>query len=188
MSSGYRRTWCRGRRAVTPCLSSRCYHDFSISVNFAKSFKLRAYRSCTSLASGLSSSLITATHCYASRISRTSPQRRACGVTSASRCVVRRSLRAGCLGGLSSVGSSPRLRLHVPGPWSVIFWTCHSRARPSLRVAPWLPLLLNILQRCFRSTAGAAILRVFPLVPTSGVHPQSVPGPSRLSVYLTDPP
>ncbi len=74
MSCGCHATWCRGRRAITPCLSSRCYYDFSISVNFTKSFKLRAYRSCTSLASGLSISRITATHWYASRISRMSPQ------------------------------------------------------------------------------------------------------------------
>ena len=88
------------------------------------------------------------------------------------------------------VGSSPRLRrLHVPGPRSVILWTCLSRARPSLRHAPPLPLLLSILQRCFRSTAGAVTLCLlsFLPVPTPGVRLRSVPVQSRPSVYMTDP-
>ena len=79
------------------------------------------------------------------------------GASGSSWCVgISRGLSLCCLGGF---GSSPRLlrRLHVPGPRSVIFWTFLSRARPSLRHAPRLPLLQSILQRRFRSTAGAAI-------------------------------
>ncbi len=86
------------------------------------------------------------------------------------------------------VGLSPRhLRLHVPGLRSVIFWTCLSRARPfSAWDAPRLPLLLSILQRCFRSTAGAAILYLSSR-PNVGGTPSISPG-SCLSVsYLTDP-
>ncbi len=46
---------------------------------------------------------------------------------------------------------------------------------------------LSILQRCFRSTAGAAILCPSPQPDAGG--PSSIsPGPSCLSVYLTDPP
>ncbi len=105
-----------------------------------------------------------------------------CGVRWCVR-VRRRSLRAGCLGGLSSVVSSPRLRLHVPGPRSVIFWTCLSRARPFPWNAPRLPLLLSILQRCFRSTAGAAIF-CLPSRPDVRGTPSIHPGPSRLSISL----
>ncbi len=88
-------------------------------------------------------------------------------------------------------GSSPRrLPRHVPGPRSVISWTFLSRARPSPRHAPRLPLLLSILQRWFRSTAGAATL-LYLLSSSSrrrGPHPQSVPVRSRLSVCLSDRP
>ncbi len=100
---------------------------------------------------------------------------------------LRRSLGAslGCLG---VFGSSPRLRLHVPGPRSVISWTFLSRARPSLWHAPRLPLLLSILQRCFRSTAGAAISCLLSSLRPDAGGPSSIsPGPSRPSVYLTDP-
>ncbi len=95
-----------------------------------------------------------------------------------------------CLGGF---GSSPCLlrRLHVPDPQSVIFWTFLSRARPSLRHAPRLILLQSILQRRFRSAAGAAI----PLSSLSlslslcfvSRHRGSVSVPSR-SVRLSDRP
>ena len=61
MSHWYCRTWCGCSRAVTPCLSSCCYHDIVISVNFAKSLKLRDCRGFTSLASG---SFHTSGHCY----------------------------------------------------------------------------------------------------------------------------
>ena len=111
----------------------------------------------------------------------------------ASRVCVRASSCVGVSGPrLSSgfVGSSPHLRrLHVPGPWSVILWTCLSRARPSLRHAPRRPLLLSILQRCFRSTTGAVTLCLVSSlrVPTPGVRLRSVPVQSRPSVYLTDP-
>ncbi len=102
--------------------------------------------------------------------------------------VVRRSLGASlcCLGGLA--GLLPRLRwLHVPGPRSLIFWTFLSRARSSLRHAPRLPLLQSILQRRFRSTAGAAIpSSLFPSCPDAGGLSSLSPGPSRPSVYLND--
>ncbi len=104
----------------------------------------------------------------------------------------RRSLRASTrLSRGFLVGSLRHLRLHVPGPWSVVFWTCFSRARPFPRDAPRLPLLLSILQRCFRSTAGAAILHVsLSSRPDVGGTPSISPG-SRLSVCLlslSDPP
>ncbi len=88
---------------------------------------------------------------------------------------------------LRLVDPSPTAR---PGPRSVIFWTCLSRARPfSARDAPRLPLLLSLLQRCFRSTAGEAILYL-PSRSDVGGPPSISPG-SRLvrpSVYyLTDP-
>ncbi len=193
MSYGCHGTWCRSRRAVTPCLSSRCYHDFSVSVSFTKSLKFWDCRSCTSLASGLSISRITAAHWYASRKSRTSPQRRAFLWRPLVVWCVRVSSCVGVSGPRLSrgfVSSSSRLRqLHVPGPRSVILWTCLSRARPSLRHAPRLPLLLSILQRRFRSTAGAVTVCLLSSlrVPTSGVHLCSVPVQSRPSVYLTDP-
>ena len=109
-----------------------------------------------------------------------------CGVRAgdASGCV-RRSRRAfaGCLGGFRYlVAPSPTAR---PGPWSVILWTCLSRARPSLRDAPWLPLLLSLLQRRFRSTAGAAILYLSSRSDVGGL-PSLYLGPSV--VYLTNPP
>ncbi len=105
-------------------------------------------------------------------------------VTSAGVCVrVRRAWHQSLRALLSRVfGSLPRLRLHVPVPRSVILWTFLSRARSFPRNAPRLPLLMSLLQRCFGSTAGAAILYVFPLVLTSGAHPQSVP--VSLSVCL----
>ena len=126
MSSGHHGTWCRGSRAVTPCLSSHCYHDFSISVNF----KLRAYRSCTSLASGLSSSRITATHWYASRISRTSPQR----TPVASRwCVRVRHTSSSKFRGLSKLS-----RGFVFG-WLVAPLSPTARSRPTFRYILDLP-------------------------------------------------
>ncbi len=70
----------------------------------------------------------------------------------------RRSRRAfaGCLGGFRRlVAPSPMAR---PGLQSVILWTFLSQAHPSLRDAPRLPLLLSLLQRRFRTIAGAAIL------------------------------
>ena len=78
------------------------------------------------------------------------------------------------------VGSSPRrLPRNVPGPRSVIFWACLSRARPfSARDAPWLPLLLSLLQRCFRSTVGAAILYLSSNNPNVGGTPSIRPGQS----------
>ncbi len=87
------------------------------------------------------------------------------------------------------VGSSPRrLPRHVPGPWSVISWTCLSRARPSLWHAPWLPLLLSILQWCFRSTAGGSNPLSSLLYRCRGytLNPSQF-GLVCLSVYLTDP-
>ncbi len=118
-----------------------------------------------------------------------------CGVRAcagASGCVVRlrRSLGASLKLSMGFPdGSSPCLRLHVPGPRSVISWTFLSRARPSLRHAPRLLLLLSILQRCFRSTAGGSNpLSSLSLVPTTEVYPQSVPVQSRLSVCLSDRP
>ncbi len=98
----------------------------------------------------------------------------------ASGCVVcRRSLVASCLGGLARL--PVRLRLHVPGPRSVISWTFLSRARPSLR----LPLLQGILQRRFRSTAGAATLCLLSSLRPDAGGPSSIsPGPS---VCPTDP-
>ncbi len=55
------------------------------------------------------------------------PKARSCGVRWCVRVVVEvLGPLFGCLGGLSSVGSSPHLRLHVPGPRSIIFWTCLS--------------------------------------------------------------
>ncbi len=131
-----------------------------ISVNFAKSLKFRDCRSITSLASGLSRSRITVAHWYASRISRTSPKVRLCGVTLVC-CLggrVRRSRRAfaGCLGVFRWLVAPSRMAR--PFPRSVIPWTFLSRARPSPHNVPRLPLLLSLLQRRFRSTAGAAIL------------------------------
>ena len=46
------RTLCGCRRAVTPCLSSCCYHDIVISVNFAKSLKKKDCRGFVSPTSG----------------------------------------------------------------------------------------------------------------------------------------
>ncbi len=104
---------------------------------------------------------------------------------------LRRSPGASCLGG---IGLSPRrLRLHVPGPRSVIFWTC-PQSSPSLSAA--------------RSTASptpeysTTVFRggpprgqqssVFPLslslIPMPGVRLRSVPAQSRLSGCLSDRP
>ncbi len=144
-------------------MSSRCYHDFVISVNFAKSLKLQDYRSITSLASGLSSSRITATHWYASRISRPSPQS-ARLVASVSRwccpgasCVEVFGPLLSCLGGLSLA----RCPSSDGTSWSAVRYTLdfpQSSLSLSAQDAPRLPLLLSLLQRRFRSTAGAAIL------------------------------
>ncbi len=103
----------------------------------------------------------------------------------ARRCVQVRRVSSSKSRGLSLLsrgfGSSPRLRLHVPGQRSVISWTFLSRARPSLRHAPWLSLLLSLLQRCFRSTAGAAIpCLLSSLCPEAGGPSSISPGPSRL--------
>ena len=78
-------------------------------------------------------------------------------------------------------GSSPRLPRHIPGPRSIIFWTCLSRTRPFPQNAPWLPLLLSILQRCFRPTAGEVIL-CLPSRPDVGGTPSISPSQFRLSL------
>ncbi len=120
---------CGCSRAVTPCLSSCCYHDFVISVNFAKSLKFRDRRSFTSLASGSFHSRITATHWYASRISRTSPQ----SASVASRWCVRVCVVSSGSSGLHRlskgfVGSSPCLRRRFQVRYTLNYL---SRARPS---------------------------------------------------------
>ena len=153
-----------------------------ISVNFAKSLKFWDCRGITLLASGSSRSRTTNTRWYASRISRTSPQ---CvlSVTLHVRVVARRSLRASK--GVF-VGSLPRLRRHVPIPHVRYILDFSQPSRPSPRVTPRFSLLLRLLQRRFRSTAGAAILQLRLPHPDVGGIP-SLTVPVSPSVYLTDP-
>ncbi len=72
------------------------------------------------------------------------PGRRSLGASRMSRgvCLARRPVSGGCT---------------FPAHGPLFFGLFLSRAHPSLRHAPWLPLLQSILQRRFRSTAGAAI-------------------------------
>ncbi len=178
------RTWCGGSRAVTPCLSSCCNHDFVISVNFSKSLKFRDRRGFTSLVSGSFHSRITDTYWYAFRISRRTPKAHLiCGVHAGAS-----GSHASKSSGLSRLsrgfifGSLAQLRRRFPGRYTPDYL---SRARPSLRVAPWLPLLLSLLRQWVRSTAGAAILYLLSN-PDVGGLPSVSPGPSVVS--LTDPP
>ncbi len=109
------------------------YHDFVISVNFAKTLKFQDRRGFTSLASGSFHSRITGTHWYASRISRTSPQsallRRPCaGVSSGSV-----SSKSSGLYRLSMGFSSARRPVSYGTSLSTVRYTLDflSRARPS---------------------------------------------------------
>ncbi len=86
-----------------------------------------------------------------------------------------------CLGGLAHRPISG-CTLPVCGPF--YSGLVLSQARPSPRHAPRLPLLLSILQRCFRSTAGAAILLYLLSCPDVGGTPSVRPG-SVSSVCLS---
>ncbi len=118
------------------------------------------------------------------------------------RCGVRHAVRPGVVVRRRSLGASRLSRgfrlvspsvsggCTIPGPRSIIFWTFLSQAHPSLRHAPRLPLLQSILQRRFRSTAGAAILLYLLLVFLPSRRRGSVFKQSRsvLSVCLPDRP
>ncbi len=151
-----------------------------ISVNFAKSLKFRDCRSCTSLALGSSSSRIPATHWYASRISRTSPQSTLSVASRMRWCVWVSASKSSGLRWLTRGFSLARRPASDGTSLFAVHYIldCLSRARPSPRDAPRLPLLLSLLQRWFRSTAGAAILYL-PSCPDVGGLPSL--SPVRLS-------
>ncbi len=100
----------------------------------------------------------------------------------------RRSLWASHLGGLA--GSSPRLRrLHVPGPRCVIFWT-FPQSSPSLSAAHSMASPTpEYYTTAFQVHRGGSnpLSPLFPSCPDAGGLSSLSPGPSRPSVYLTDP-
>ncbi len=90
----------------------------------------------------------------------------------------------------SLAGSSPRLRrLHVPGPRSVIFWT-FPQWSPSLSAACSMasptPEYSTTLFQVHRGGSNP-LPSLFPSCPNTGGLSSLSPGPSRPSVYLTDP-
>ncbi len=184
------RTRCGCSRAITPCLSLCCYHDFVILVNFNFSQVPQI--------PGLSEYHLTGVrfvslpdHCYSlvciQNIPDEPPKRAFCGVARRwciRACVV---LKSSGLHGLSGGFSLARRPVSDGTSLSAVRYTLDflSRARPSLRDAPRLPLLLSLLQRWFRSTVGAATLRLLSHPDVGG--PPSL-SPVRLSVvYLTGP-
>ncbi len=139
--------------------------------------KFRDCRGITLLALASSRSRITATHWYASRISWTNPQS-----ASVASCWCRPGgvSKSSSLHRLSRGFSLDRRPVSNGTSLSAVHYILDflSRARPSLRNAPRLPLLLSLLQRWFRSTAGAAILYL-PSCPDVGGPPSL--SPIRLS-------
>ncbi len=105
--------------------------------------------------------------------------------------VVRRSLGASCLGGGGLARCPVRLRLHVPRPAVRSILDLSSvELVPLCGTLHGFPILLSILQRFFRSTAGTAILCLLSSlrVPTPGVRLWSVPVRLiRLSTWPTLP-
>ena len=158
MPHWYRRTWCGCSRAVTPCLSSCCYHDIVISVNFAKSLKFRDCRGFTSLASG---SFHTPGHCdslvVVQNILDEPPKvlwRRTCRVQVLCHVVEGSGLLKLSRGFLFSSSPCPRLRCPLPDPLS----SGLSQSSPSSGTPHGFPYGGSLLRWWVGSTAGAAIL------------------------------
>ncbi len=192
MSSGHHGTWCRGRRAVTSCLSSRCYYDFSISVNFAKCLKFRDYRSCSLTGVRV---VYLPDYCYSLVCLQNNPDeppKHGCGMRRA----------------LVRPGVIMRVVAKVSGP--LVQGFCLVAPPPAARSRPAVRYILDFPQSspslfAARSTASPspeysttvsqvhrggsnALSSLFSSCPNAGGLSSISPGLSRPSVYLTDTP
>ncbi len=162
------RTWCGHSRAVTPCLSSCCYHYIVISMQISLSPSNSGTVGVSSLRRRVHFSH-TADHCYSLVVIQNIPDE---PPKCASSCGVQASSSGWCVEGISGLKKLSRGFLRLVAPLPTLpppgpLCSGLPQSSPSSSTNYSFPYYKSVLPQRFGSTVGAAISLFLPV----GVYP-----------------